>query len=90
MTQQTEGDDSKEDAEAELDSAASQKAKIIESHVAQLCEHFDSVRIFTTKYRGDHAQTLSQTRSGGNWYASFGFAKEWVVKEESKMTREPD
>lgn len=51
--------------------------RILRSHLAQLCEHFDSVQIVATDY-------CPQTGTGvhsfgeGNYYARLGATEEWV------------
>ncbi len=52
--------------------------KLIEEHVAKLCDHFDSVRIFTTRDDGASGQTAGWTFGGGNWFAQIGQIIEWT------------
>lgn len=51
----------------------------------RLSQHFDSVRIFVTRFDGEH--TLSTNTGRGNWYAQYGQIREWIVRadERSRM-----
>lgn len=53
-----------------------QLAKEIDSFVARMSEHCDSVRIFITKQDGTN--TKSYTKGGGNFYAQRGQVLEWI------------
>lgn len=55
---------------------------ILDSHLAQLSEHFDSVRIFWTKYDSDSSTTKSNSRGIGDWYAQSGAVREWLIRSE--------
>lgn len=54
--------------------------KLVNSTAAQLAEHFDSVLIIATR----KAPTCTERFTGkaGNYFASFGAAKCWVIEEE--------
>lgn len=70
------------DAEEEATEARnSRHLKIVDSHIAQLAEHFDTIQIFVTK-REDDASTSALSRGIGNWYARYGQVQIWVVKED--------
>lgn len=57
--------------------------KMIDSHVAQLSEHFDSVQVFCTQRTGD-GNTRVFSRGGGNYYANYGAAREWIVRQDER------
>lgn len=53
--------------------------EIVDLHVAQLGEHFDSVRIFVTRHRGQDQSTASYDSGSGNFFAQLGQVGEWVA-----------
>lgn len=61
---------------------------LIKSHAAQLSEHFDSVQVFVTRYRG--GETVSVAHGCGNWFARYGQVKDWVVKADARIRAEDD
>lgn len=56
---------------------------IVQSHVAQLAEHFDSVQVFATRHLGDGAGTVKISFGSGNWFARYGQVRQWLVQEDS-------
>jgi 5'(3')-deoxyribonucleotidase len=54
--------------------------EMIDKHVRELGEHFDSVQIMITTKHNDSTRCFQ--RGCGDWYARFGNAKAWVVREE--------
>lgn len=56
---------------------------MLERHVDQLGEHFDSVRIFATKHVGEG--TIALNRGQGNQYAVFGQVTEWITSDKAQM-----
>ncbi len=60
--------------------------KIVQSHCAQLAEHFDNVQIFVTKMGEDG--TVNCHYGSGNWFARYGQIKYWVKKEENSLAKE--
>ncbi len=54
----------------------------VELAVAQLSEHFDSVRVFVTLHNGGDEETQSYESGGGNFYAQLGQVKEWVCIQD--------
>jgi hypothetical protein len=60
-----------------------EKLKIIQSHMAQLAEEFDTIQIFCT--RKEEEGTASYFDGAGNWYARYGQIKAWTVAEERDM-----
>lgn len=57
--------------------------EIVEAHVAQLSEYFDTVQIFCTKKEED--DTSSYFNGTGNWYSRYGSVKAWIIAEEKNM-----
>jgi hypothetical protein len=56
---------------------------LIQRHMAQLSEHFDTVQIFcTTK---NEEGTLSVFDGSGNWYARYGQVTAWMKAEEQEF-----
>lgn len=66
-------DDNKEKLIAQWD-------ELLAKHCAEIGEHFDSVRIFVTKYEGN-GNTFRGTKSNGNYYAQLGQIKIWLEQE---------
>ncbi len=59
----------------------------------ELSEHFDSVQILCTRYKGgDDGGTVNISMGEGNWFARYGQMKEWLIREEetSKESRRHD
>lgn len=56
--------------------------EIVKKHVAQLAEHFDTVRIFVTRHEGDKESTQAVTSGRGNIYAQQGQIFEWKGLQE--------
>lgn len=51
-----------------------------------LGEHFDSVQILCTRYKGgDDGGTVNISRGTGNWFARYGQMKEWLIREEETL-----
>lgn len=62
----------------------------INEAMEKLSEHFDSVQILCTRYKGgDDGGTVNIARGTGNWFARYGQMKEWLIREEetSRETR---
>lgn len=60
--------------------------EIVERHVSDLMEHFDSVQIFATLPQSDPLESaFSALRCGaGNWYARYGNVCEWVEQQKER------
>lgn len=56
--------------------------EIIQSHVAQLMEHFDTVQIFCTRHSEELEGTVRVQWGGGNYYARYGQVNKWLIEEE--------
>jgi hypothetical protein len=55
----------------------------VDRAIAALMEHYDTVQIFVTKETpGSEGFTQGIQKGGGNYYARFGHAKNWVLKQE--------
>ncbi len=60
---------------------------ILDGHVAQLMEHFDTVEIFVTSYQPN--QTTNYTaRGSGNWFARKGQIQEWIMRSDRIVCEE--
>lgn len=66
---------------------ADQDEAMLDKHVAFLMEHFDSVRIFVTRNERDGC-TMVCNRGRGNFYASLGQIKEWVIMQDARARTE--
>lgn len=62
--------------------------KLVDDHVAQLLEHFDSVTILVTAHGGVPAETAGYVSGGGNYYARIGKAKEWLLMDKAQVVRQ--
>lgn len=58
---------------------SSEQVKIVDSAVAALGEHFDSVQILVSVVEGTKTRCIK--RGSGNWYARQGMAQEFVSEE---------
>lgn len=56
--------------------------QLVESEVARLIEHFDSVRIIVTK--NSHEGTQMITRGDGNYYAQIGSVRDWIEAQNEE------
>ncbi len=65
-----------------------EQLKIVQSHVAQLSEHFDNVQIFCTKTIEDG--TINIQYGSGNWFARYGHIKWWLHQEEIDTQSKPE
>lgn len=57
--------------------------KLLERIVAQLGEHFDSVRIIATKHQDGKSWMASY--GNGNWYAQLGSVHEWMACRDEEL-----
>lgn len=63
----------------------------VRAHVNQLKEHFDSVQIFCTKPSlAPDGGTVSINVGAGDFFARYGKAREWVLKEEHNFRAEAE
>lgn len=69
---------------------AEEAVKILDRHVNQLMEHFESVQIFVSKHRPNKDSTLVVQRGDGNWFARYGQVRAWMVREEKDFDSERD
>lgn len=60
---------------------------LIDKAVDALGEHWDSVRIFCTRY-DSNGTTSYATRSTGNAFASQGYISAWLNAEKERATQE--
>lgn len=54
-------------------------SEMLQKHVAQLMEHFDTVQIFATLH--DQGDTIQYIEGEGNYFARLGQAKLWVERQ---------
>lgn len=57
-------------------------SKLLRKHTAELMEHCDTVLILITKHNTETGSTISIDRGDGNWYARYGQAREWLLRED--------
>lgn len=67
----------------QLDPSPEEDNALLDSHAAQLSEHFESVQIIATRRRPGGITRLA-ARGGGNFYASLGAVREWLVMQEER------
>jgi hypothetical protein len=60
------------------DEYAEEMIGVIESHLSQLREHFDTVQIVVTKHWDDERGTCACWLGHGNWHARLGSAIEML------------
>ena len=56
--------------------------KILSRHLAQIMEHFDSVRVVVTRFDPEANDTQMHSYGHGNFYAQYGAVKAWVEAQE--------
>ncbi len=56
--------------------------EMVKRRCHELSEHFDTVRIFVTRHRGEDATTEGYSSGVGNFYAQRGQISEWLVKQD--------
>lgn len=69
----------------ESNETPSPERDLVQQHVNQLAEHFDSVQIFVTAYDGSHDRTRTVNLGAGNWFSRYGQVREWVIYEDEKI-----
>jgi len=57
-----------------------EELKIVQAHMAQLSEHFETVQIFVTIKKEE--STTSMFDGCGNYFARYGQVKSWTIAEE--------
>lgn len=57
--------------------------KTLERHVAQLGEHFQSVRIIATNHQDGITFTI--TSGAGNFYAQIASCREWLARQDERV-----
>ena len=62
-----------------------QRLAILEKHVAELSEIYDSVQVMGAFLTPDN-RTVSQKRGSGNWYARQGMAHEFIEENIAEDT----
>jgi hypothetical protein len=73
---------------------AEEDNKLLEAACESLGEHFDTIQIFVTRHEPtEEGGTISATWGSGNYFAGYGQAVEWVVKQDERsrqIVREQD
>ena len=58
---------------------------LVQQHVDQLMDHFDSVQVFVTRHMpAEHDGTVSINLGAGNWFTRRGQTREWVLVEDER------
>ena len=78
--------DAETDERDDEDEQDEREMAVMKSHVAQLSEHFDVVQILASRHVG--ATTTNWQFGAGNWFARYGLARMWLVREEEEARRE--
>lgn len=53
--------------------------ELLEKHIAQLMEHFETVQIFVTRHDAGQG-TFNINLGDGNFFARLGQVQEWITK----------
>ena len=69
-------------------SDADREMALLEQHVNQLAEHFDSVQIFVTRSDPQQDGTVNANRGTGNWFTRYGQVRSWLVKADERSRQE--
>lgn len=81
-------DDPDDEREAQETAARMKRdVKLVEAHVAQIREHFDSVQIFAVRHQGEGDATESVRLGGGCWHARYGVVREWLIQKDAEARR---
>lgn len=60
--------------------------KLVNAHVEQLMEHFDTVQIFVTRHMPAEADgTVSASLGAGNWLARRGQIRDWQLESDERI-----
>lgn len=59
-----------------------QKSQLLENQVKMLRQHFDTVRIFATKYDNETGETWSFDEGAGSFPAQYGQIREWLLIQD--------
>ena len=65
----------------ETDGGKAEDMRLLDQACARLMEHFDTVQILATR-RHEDGETISAASGQGNFYARYGQAKLWLMREE--------
>lgn len=61
---------------------------LVEKHVKQLGEFFDSVQIFTTRHeQGEKDGTINIALGCGNWFSRYGQVRDYLVKQDERTRK---
>lgn len=62
--------------------------ELLEKHVNQLAEHFDTVQIFVTRTDAQEDGTVNANKGAGNWFARYGQVQNWILKADERTRQE--
>lgn len=58
---------------------------MLQKHVQELGEHFDTVHIFITRHEpGEARGTINASWASGNFFTRYGQIKHWLIKKEEE------
>ena len=64
-------------------SAPSEDVDLVQKHVNQLIEMFDSVQVFCVRHDPANADgTIAVQIGAGNWFSRCGQVREWLVMQD--------
>lgn len=67
------------------DESTADAQAIVDRHVEQLAEHFESVHVFVNRHDGSRGETLCVNRHAGPWFSRYGQIREWILWEEEAV-----
>ena len=79
-----------DDLTAKAEKGNNRLYEILNMHVGALAEHFDTVQVFCTKKCDGSRGTIRFHEGAGNYYARFGQARQWIIREEELTRREAE
>lgn len=69
--------------------------EMVEKHLRELSEFFDSVQIFCTRYNAnkvdgcdEEGTTLRMALGKGNWFARYGQVRHWLEQQKVIIAKE--
>lgn len=67
------------------DEIIAQREKVVNSHLAQLMEHFDTVHIFVSKF--ENGETWDGCSGDGNVLARQAQCRQWVLITDERLLK---
>jgi hypothetical protein len=66
----------------------SEAKALVAKHASELAEQFETVRIFVSWPHADDAhRTMTYDTGRGNWFASYGQIRQWVIAEDEALRK---